>query len=88
MKQITRDKTFKKHYKKRIAPSSKLSKQFDDRVQAFVRGERAQPLNDHALTVSKQGLRAFSISGDIRVIYKETADAYIFLDVGSHNQVY
>jgi mRNA-degrading endonuclease YafQ of YafQ-DinJ toxin-antitoxin module len=32
-----------------------------------------------------KGKRAFSIAGDVRVVYEETDEAYIFLDVGSHN---
>ena len=35
-----------------------------------------------------KGLRAFSIGGDLRVVYQETEDRYELLDVGSHNQVY
>ena len=34
------------------------------------------------------GKRAFSITADIRVIYIETDDAIIFVDFGSHAQVY
>jgi mRNA-degrading endonuclease YafQ of YafQ-DinJ toxin-antitoxin module len=34
------------------------------------------------------GLRAFSVSGDVRVIYYETDEAYVFTDVGTHAQVY
>ena len=51
-------------------------------------GETGYPLYDHALTGKLAGKRAFSIAGDIRVIYVELEDAIVFLDVGSHNQVY
>ena len=51
-------------------------------------GERGHPLNDHGLVGKKLGLRAFAMSGDIRIVYAETEEAYVFLDVGSHNQVY
>ena len=88
MKRIVRDKTFAKHYKTRIAPNPKLVKQFDDRIQRFFSGERSKSINDHALTRDKRGQRAFSIAGDIRVVYTKTDDSYIFQDVGSHNQVF
>ncbi len=88
MKQILRDKTFQKHYQKRILPHPKLVEQFDDRVRDFMRDKRDSPLNDHPLKGTKLGLRSFSITGDIRVVYRESVEAYIFLDVGTHNQVY
>jgi mRNA-degrading endonuclease YafQ of YafQ-DinJ toxin-antitoxin module len=88
MKPITKDKNFKKHYAKRIAPNPKLAKQFDDRIRAFVLGKRDSPLDDHPLKGEKLGLRAFSIAGDVRVVYRDTEDAYVFLDVGTHNQDY
>lgn len=88
MKPIDKTKEFKKHYQKRIAPYPNLTKRFNERARLFVQGERDYPLHDHALEGNKLGLRSFSITGDIRVVYKETDDAYVFLDVGSHNQVY
>ena len=88
MKPIDKNKTFKKHYKARITPNPKFVKQFDERVRAFVLGKRDRPLDDHSLGGDKLGLRAFLITGDIRVVYRETTEEYIFLDVGTHNQVY
>jgi len=88
MKRIIRDKTFTKHFQKRIKPEPKLVRQFDNRVQRFAQGERSKTIGDHPLTRNKSGQRAFSITGDIRVVYTETDDAYVFQDVGSHNQVY
>jgi len=36
-----------------------------------------------------KGFYAFSITGDIRVIYQKISDEEIILvDIGSHNQVY
>lgn len=88
MRQIEFDKTFIKHYRSRIKAHPKLSAQYDMRFKLFCDGVRGTPINDHALGGRKLGLRAFSVSGDIRVIYHETEAAYIFLDVGTHNQVY
>jgi addiction module RelE/StbE family toxin len=65
-----------------------FKKQFAFRLQLFMEGVRDYPLDDHALVGSMKGLRAFSIGGDLRVVYRETAEYYEFLDIGSHNQVY
>ena len=88
MKPIKRDKTFEKHFKQRIAPNEKLVKLFKQRLKLFLDGELGYPLYDHALTGKLEGKRAFSVAGDIRVIYIELEDFFIFIDIGSHNQVY
>lgn len=88
MKTVVFDKKFIKSYKLRISNNTKISKKYDDRYLLFCAGKRGNLLNDHALTGNKSGLRAFSITGDIRVVYIETKEEYIFLDIGTHNQVY
>lgn len=65
-----------------------MTAQFMKRLERFKKGERDQPLNDHALTGDLKGKRAFSITGDVRVVYEETAEVITFLDIGTHNQVY
>jgi mRNA-degrading endonuclease YafQ of YafQ-DinJ toxin-antitoxin module len=88
MKNIERRPQFQKHFRTRISPNKNLKARFDERLKLFAAGERGKPLNDHPLGRNMKGLRAFSITGDIRVVCYETANTYIFLDVGSHNQVY
>jgi addiction module RelE/StbE family toxin len=88
MKPIKRDKTFETHFKQRIDPSENLRDRFKERLALFIAGEIGYPLHDHALTGRLSGKRAFSIAGDIRVIYVELEDSVVFLDIGSHNQVY
>ena len=88
MSNVSFDKKFIKHYTVRIRRKPKLSKQYDKRYILFCQDKQSQLLNDHPLKGDKLGLRAFSITGDIRVVYKETEHGYVFLDVGSHNQVY
>jgi len=88
MKPIIRHRKFEKNFKSRISPNPKLKKQFAARLGLFKEGVRDYPLDDHALIGTMKGLRAFSIGGDLRVVYRETDEFYEFLDVGSHNQVY
>lgn len=88
MKPIRLSKYFEKSYKKRIAPIENMRNAYITSIAAFQAGERGQPLNDHVLKRKLKGKRAFSIASDIRVVYEETEEAIIFLDVGSHNQVY
>lgn len=88
MKPIVRHKRFIKNYKRRVLPKRALDKQFESRVRLFLVGVRDEPINDHGLKGQHDGERAFSITGDVRVIYRETEDAFEFLDIGTHNQVY
>lgn len=88
MKPIKRDRIFEKHFKQRISPNDKLVNQFKERLALFMAGQLGYPLHDHALTGRLSGKRAFSVAGDIRVIYVELENMIVFLDVGSHNQVY
>lgn len=88
MKEIVFDKAYIKAFRSRIVPYDNLRERFDRRFDMFITGERGAPLYDHGLKGGKLGLRAFSIGGDLRVIYSETETQIIFLDVGSHNQVY
>lgn len=88
MKPVIFHRSFGKHYKKRIQSQPKLVRLFTERYKLFLSGERGKPLDDHALSGSLQGRRAFSVAGDIRVVYMELEDQIIFLDIGTHNQVY
>ncbi len=88
MKPIIRHHKFEKSFKSRISPNPKLKKQFTLRFTLFKEGVRDYPLDDHPLVGTMKGLRAFSVGGDLRVVYRETEDYYEFLDIGSHNQVY
>ncbi len=87
-KAIKRHRQFKKNFQKRIAKDPKLVAQFEERLRLFSAGVRGIPLNDHALTGQLAGYRAFSVTSDVRVLYIETEDSMIFLDIGTHNQVY
>ncbi len=80
---------YEKAFKVRIASNKKLVLHAKERIALF-RIDRNNPvLKDHGLTGAKRKLRAFSVSGDIRIVYMPISDMeVIFLDIGSHNQVY
>jgi addiction module RelE/StbE family toxin len=88
VKKLVRHRSFNKSYKSRVLNNRKLDKKFRERLQDFINGERGYPVNDHALTGDMVGYRSFSVANDLRVIYTETDDQIIFVDIGSHNQVY
>lgn len=80
---------FKKAYKTRIAQNQKLVHQTEERIALFKSNRKNSTLKDHSLSGAKRGLRAFSITGDIRIVYIPISEEeVIFIDIGTHNQVY
>jgi addiction module RelE/StbE family toxin len=80
-------KNFIKNYRR-------LDLKLRKRVDATIKKFRTNPFNpilkNHALKGKLKGKRAFSITGDCRVIFEEY-DNYvlvIMVDIGTHNQVY
>ena len=56
----------------------------------FAKDPYHKSLSNHLLKGRLQGKRAISVGGDLRIVFKEK-DGYavvLFLDIGSHNQVY
>lgn len=55
----------------------------------FMDNPRHPLLRDHALKGAKEGLRAFWVTGDVRIIYHRIGEDEVeFLDIGTHAQVY
>ncbi len=80
---------FRKSYKKRIKNNSKLVVKTKDRIEIFRKNSSDPILKNHVLKGSKNNIRSFSITGDFRIIYKQISkDHVLFLDIGTHNQVY
>jgi addiction module RelE/StbE family toxin len=79
---------FLKSYKKRVAPYPKLELQFKKQLEKLILNSNDPSLRDHKLTGKKKNFRAFSVSGDIRVIYLIVENSIWLYDIGSHNQVY
>ncbi|MFC1647781.1 type II toxin-antitoxin system YafQ family toxin [Patescibacteria group bacterium] len=80
-------KNFEKSFKK-LSP--KLKQKTISAIEQFTKDPHNPQLRNHPLKGSLKGLRAFSITGDVRVIFEEI-DNYILvimLDVGIHNQIY
>ena len=83
-----RSNKFKKSYKTRIAFNEILEEQVDDRLRIFSKNASDPLLKDHTLKGRLTGFRSFSITGDIRIVYRKEDDLIILYDIGSHNQVY
>ena len=83
------DRAFKKAYQKRIVQNKKFVAQTGKRIALFKENRFHPLLKDHALEGELSYLRAFCVTGDIRIVYYPVSkDHMLFLDIGSHNQVY
>lgn len=89
MIEIDFHKKFQKHYFKRVKCNRNIDIIFHEKVELFVADPNCKVLNNHYLIGKMKGLYSFSITGDIRVVYQWiNKEKVIFLDIGSHNQVY
>jgi mRNA-degrading endonuclease YafQ of YafQ-DinJ toxin-antitoxin module len=86
MKEIKYSPQFTRYYKQRIARDAGLKREYQESVEAFLVDRTL--VNDHALENIMRGKRSFSINNDYRVIYLERDEYYLFVDVGTHEQVY
>lgn len=80
--------SFQKSYKKRFGGNKKDKEKFIERTILFQNNPNDPTLKDHQLKGKKSKQRAFSITGDIRVIYQIIEGTAYFFDIGTHNQVY
>lgn len=86
---VIRHRQFLRNYQKRILPFSNIDKKFEKRLKLFILNPRNPQLRDHKLIGSLQNFRSFSITGDIRLVYRWIDEYTLELyDIGTHNQVY
>jgi len=82
-------KSFQQCFDSRIRPNPKLYDRFVERLKLFCRQSDNPILRDHSLVGKLNNNRAFSITSDIRVIYRIIDDGVVELfDIGTHDQVY
>lgn len=85
---IRRHSLFRKNFKKRIHPNHTIEQKFEERLNLLLKDPQNPLLKDHLLIGRLREFRAFSITGDIRVVYRIIDNTVVLYDIGSHNQVY
>jgi len=86
---ITWDHGFKKIYKKKVKKNEELKKKFWDALELFSKEPFHPQLRTHKLTGKLEGLWAFSVTYDCRVIFKFfDKNEVLLIDIGGHNEVY
>lgn len=89
MIKIIWDQGFKKIYQKKVKNDSELKKRFWTMMRLFSQDPFDRRLRTHKLTGKLEGLWAFSVAYDCRVIFKFLRkDEVLLVDIGSHDEVY
>lgn len=86
---VSLDPAFRRAYRKRIAPSVSLSQRFDELLAVFIGDPFDTRLRTHKLSGKLEGLYSFRVDYDTRVVfYFAGEDRAVFVDVGTHDEVY
>ncbi len=89
MIKITFSSSFKRAFRKKIQGNSALQTKFWQKVEIFKKNPFDERLRAHKLSGKLKDLWSFSIQYDVRVIfYFVEQDKTIFIDIGSHDDVY
>lgn len=87
--QIAFSKAFKRTFRKTVKRQRDLEDRFWSRVDIFREDPYHPSLRTHKLTGQLDGLWSFSVTYDVRVIFRLVdGDKAIFVDIGDHDTVY
>jgi mRNA-degrading endonuclease YafQ of YafQ-DinJ toxin-antitoxin module len=89
MVEISFSSSFHRAFKKRIKGNLDLELKFWQKVEQFTIDPFAQSLRTHKLSGKLKELWSFSVEYDERVLFYFTEDEnVVFVDIGSHDEVY
>ncbi len=89
MAQVGFSSSFKRALKKKLKNNPQLEERFWEKVEVFIADPFDGSLRTHKLSGQLKDLWSFSIEYDVRVVfYFEEEDKTVFIDIGSHDEVY
>jgi len=89
MVEISFSSSFRRAFKKRIKGNLDLEARFWQKVEQFTIDPFEQSLKTHKLSGKLKELWSFSVEYDERVLFYFTEDGnVVFVDIGSHDEVY
>ncbi len=82
--------SFKHAFKKKVKSRKEIEKLFWDTVEVFTNDPFHPSLKTHKLSGQLKNFWSYSIEYDLRVIFffEDNNSKAIFIDIGSHNEVY
>lgn len=89
MVKVSFSSSFKRAFKKRIQGNVGLEARFWQKLEQFTVDPFAQGLKTHKLSGKLNDLWSFNLDYDERVVFYFTDDGdAVFVDIGSHDEVY
>lgn len=89
MTEVAFSSSFKRAYKRRIKSNAALEARFWERLAIFRTNPFDQSLRTHKLSGRLKNLWSFSIEYDLRVVFSLLeGDRALFVDIGTHEEVY
>ena len=89
MTEIALSSSFKRAFKKRIAGNENAEARFWEKVEIFKIDPFDPKLRTHKLSGKLKDLWGFSIEYDLRVVlYFVDGHRAVFVDIGTHSEVY
>lgn len=83
--------TIRLHWKFEKKPEklpASLEQKFLERVRLFHENKFHPLLNNHSVEKRFPGCRSVNVTGDYRAIFKEVGDDTIFVNIGTHSELY
>ena len=89
MTEITFSKSFKRAFKKRVAGNIEREERFWEKLELFKNNPFEATLKTHKLSGKLKDYWSFSVEYDLRVIfYFVDSESVVFIDIGTHKEVY
>jgi addiction module RelE/StbE family toxin len=89
MTEVAFSLSFQRAFKKRIKGNPALETRFWERLELFQNNPFDQKLRTHKLSGQLKDLWSFSIQYDLRVVFSLLeGDRALFVDIGTHEEVY
>jgi addiction module RelE/StbE family toxin len=88
MTRIAFSSSFKRAFRKRMRKDTEFEAKFWRRVESFLADSFSPGLRAHKLSGNLKDLWSFSIDSDLRVIFYFEGDLAVFIDLGTHDEVY
>ncbi len=89
MIKISWNQGFKRAYLKKVKKNAELKDRFWEAAEIFEKDPFNSRLRTHKLTGKLEGLWAFSVNFDCRVIFKFLSKTEaLLIDIGGHDEVY
>ncbi|WP_072620791.1 type II toxin-antitoxin system YafQ family toxin [Spirulina major] len=87
--EVSFSSAFKRAFKKRIKGNENLESKFWQKLEIFTSDPYDPRLRTHKLSGKLKDLWSFTVDYDVRVLFYLTEDdKAIFVDFGSHDEVY